>query len=242
MSAGWGEIDHIIVFCDSGAPEAEALKARGLHEGPRNSHPGQGTANRRFFFRNAYLELVWVENAVEATSPGVRPTQMFDRWEARAGAACPFGLVYRPGKSPPAHEISAWTYTPKYFPKGFTIEVAHGIPANEPLLFYLPFARAALVEDVELAPGAARIGAIVDVTLHLPDTGSLSPALEALVAAGSVKVEPGREYLLDLKHVGGSKETIDMRPEMPLRFVPLALPEGGAGKGFPGLSGRPIPH
>lgn len=235
MSFAWGEIDHIIVFCDTGAPEADALKARGLHEGPRNSHPGQGTANRRFFFRNTYLELLWVENILEAQSPEARPTQLFDRWNARAGAACPFGLVFRPGKSPPARDISSWTYTPKYFPKGFAIEVAGGIPANEPLLFYLPFARPALVEDVEPVAGAARVGAIVDVTLHLPRTDDLSPALEALVAAGSVKVEPSQEYLLDLKHVGGSKELIDLRPRIPLRFVPL---EGGAWQEFPGVSGR----
>src|SRR6188768_212035 len=147
MQSAWGEIDHIMVFCDAGAPEADALVTRGLHEGPRNSHPGQGTANRRFFFRNAYLELVWVENFVEAQSPEVRPTQLFERWQKRAGDACPFGLVFRPGKSSPSRAISSWTYTPGYFPKGFSIEVARDIPANEPLLIYLPFARPALVED-----------------------------------------------------------------------------------------------
>ena len=141
----------------------------------------------------------------------MRPTQLFERWQKRAGDACPFGLVFRPGKSSPSREIDSWTYTPGYFPKGFAIEVARDIPVNEPLLIYLPFARPALVEDIEPRP-AARIGAIVDVTLHLPRTNGLSPALEALVAAGSVKVEPAREYLLDLKHVGGTKEPIDLRP------------------------------
>jgi hypothetical protein len=41
-----------------GGPEVELFAAFGLTEGAPNTHPGQGTACRRFFFRNAYLELV----------------------------------------------------------------------------------------------------------------------------------------------------------------------------------------
>jgi hypothetical protein len=221
VTFAWGELDHVILFCDNGAPEADALKERGLHEGPANSHPGQGTSNRRFFFPNAYLEMVWVDNPIEAQSDAVRPTRLWDRWTRRHDGACPFGLVFRPGGRREVEGIQSWTYTPRYFPKGFTIQVAKDIPENEPLLFYLPFARPALVEDVR-SPSAhhAQVGAIVSATLHLPETATLSPSLQALVAAGIVAVEPSREYLLDLFHVGGSKEFVDMRPELALRFRP----------------------
>jgi hypothetical protein len=64
------------------------------------------------------------------------------------------------------------------------------------------------------------VGAIVGVTLHLPVTATLSPALDALVADGVISIEPARDYLLEVLHVGGSTEFIDMRPELPLRFVP----------------------
>jgi hypothetical protein len=50
-------VDHFFVCCAAGAPEAEALTQRGLREGSSNTHPGQGTANRRFFFENLYLEV-----------------------------------------------------------------------------------------------------------------------------------------------------------------------------------------
>ncbi|MGA9266227.1 MAG: hypothetical protein WBV79_07185, partial [Rhodomicrobium sp.] len=50
------EIDHIFVLTDMDAPSAGALLRLGLTEGPPNRHPGQGTANRRFFFDNAMLE------------------------------------------------------------------------------------------------------------------------------------------------------------------------------------------
>ena len=214
----WGEIDHFMLFCGPGAPEASALLDRGFHEGPSNTHPGQGTANRRFFFPNAYIELAWVENPVEAQSEAARPTRMWERWQQR-GTNCPFGLAFRPGTRT-VNDISSWTYAPKYFPPGFTIEVANGIPSNEPLLFYLPFARPALVEDVEPAANASKVGGIVGATLHLPQTATLSPALTSLVAAGILAVEPSREYLLDIFHVGGSTEFIDIRPELPLRFRP----------------------
>jgi hypothetical protein len=220
LEAAGVELDHVIFFCGCGAPEADALLARGLHEGPGNSHPGQGTVNRRFFFRNSYLELLWVENFTEAQSAEAQRTQLYDRWVNRERGACPFGLVFRPGPRSAAPPFSAWSYVPKYFPPGFSIDVATGIPANEPLLFYLPFARASLVEDVAPLPGGAQIGAITGVTVHLRDTGSLSPALQSLVVSGSVVVEPGQDSWVDLEYVMGAKEIIDLRPKLPLRFLP----------------------
>ena len=220
MTSAWGELDHVIIFCNVGAPEAGALTDQGLHEGPGNSHPGQGTANRRFFFPNAYLELLWIENSVEAQRPEVRDIRLYERWRQRAGGACPFGLVFRPGPKGPAESPRSWTYAPQYFPPGFSIEVARDIPANEPLLFYLPFAKAALVENVELDAATVQIGPITGATVHLPQTHALSPALNSLVASGAVTVEPSREYLLDLFHAGGPLEILDLRPQLALRLLP----------------------
>jgi len=62
------ELDHVFIRVSRGAPEAEHLVQFGLREGQPNIHPGQGTANRRFFFINAMLELLWVEDARVAQS------------------------------------------------------------------------------------------------------------------------------------------------------------------------------
>jgi len=223
LPTAWGELDHIMIFCNVGAPEACALTERGLHEGPGNTHPGQGSANRRFFFPNAYLELLWIENSVEAQSPEARDTRLFERWQGRAKGACPFGLVFRPGPRGPDVPPASWTYAPRYFPPGFSIEVARDLPANEPLLFYLPFAKASLVENLGTAEGAVRIGSITDVTVHLPQTHVLSPALSSLVASGAVRVEPAGEYLLDLFHSGGTSQVIDLRPQLALRLLPARV-------------------
>ena len=58
------ELDHCFILTDVGAPEAELLTEFGFVEGEPNTHPGQGSANRRFFFANAMLELVWVHDEV----------------------------------------------------------------------------------------------------------------------------------------------------------------------------------
>ena len=62
-----------------GTPEADRLVAFGLNEVTRKSHPGQGIANRRFFFYNAMLELLWVHDEHETRSPLVAPTRLWDR-------------------------------------------------------------------------------------------------------------------------------------------------------------------
>ncbi|HBU86299.1 MAG TPA: glyoxalase-like domain protein, partial [Acinetobacter sp.] len=54
------EVDHIFICVQSGAPEAETLKKFGLTEGSSNKHPGQGTENRRFFFKNSFIELIFL--------------------------------------------------------------------------------------------------------------------------------------------------------------------------------------
>src|SRR5215831_2907088 len=89
------ELDHLFVCTAPGAPEAEKLVQFGLHEGPSNQHPGQGTANRRFFFANAMIELIWVSDAREAQSQNTRRTLLWERSVGREDSASPFGICLR---------------------------------------------------------------------------------------------------------------------------------------------------
>ena len=118
-----------------------------------------------------------------------------------------------------ADTISIVVIRRKYFPAGFSIEAGLDIPPNEPLLFYLPYARPALVEDLAAPSDGVQIGAVSGVTVHLPGTGSLSPALNGLVASGVATIEPGKEFLVDIAHAG-AREIIDLRPTLPLAFIP----------------------
>src|SRR4051794_29900522 len=109
------ELDHFFVCTAPDGPEAERLIELGLIEGTPNRHPGQGTANRRFFFGNAFLELFWVVDPVEAQSSLVRRTGLWERWSRRGQGASPFGVGFRPvpgiGSAVP---FPAWEYRPPY--------------------------------------------------------------------------------------------------------------------------------
>ena len=70
------ELDHVFICVSRGADdEASALSSFGLNEGKPNVHPGQGTACRRFSFRNGYIELLWVSNESEARSETIEAPQ-----------------------------------------------------------------------------------------------------------------------------------------------------------------------
>lgn len=89
------EVDHIFICVQSGAPEAETLKKFGLTEGSSNKHPGQGTENRRFFFKNSFIELIFLNNPEEASSDLTKPTLLFERLSAQDNIASPFGICFR---------------------------------------------------------------------------------------------------------------------------------------------------
>src|SRR4029453_14247762 len=129
--------DHAFICTGAGAPAARKLIEFGLREGTPNRHPGQGTANRRFFFRNAMLELLWVEDAEEARSEQTRDTRLWERGSAAGGEASPFGIIFRPGnRSQSRIPFPSWEYRPESMP-GFAIHIASGAQLAEPMWFYM---------------------------------------------------------------------------------------------------------
>jgi len=219
------ELDHVFICTRHNATvEAGRLTAFGLTEGAANSHPGQGTACRRFFFHNAYLELLWVSDSIEARSETVRPTRLCERWTRRGHHACPFGLGFRSqanqaGKPP----FAVWEYRPPYLPESWTIQVARNSDAlSEPMLFHLPFARRsdarsnASPQPLEHCAGLREISHVELVTPH---ARSISPELQALINAGLLRVREGAKYLIELGFDGQTQgKRADFQPVLPLEF------------------------
>jgi hypothetical protein len=110
-------LHHAFVCTSVGAPEAADLVNRGLVEGSSNTHLGQGTANRRFFFERGFLELLWVHDEREAQSTLSARTKLWDRWAERGRTANPFGLCFSSqvgtGSILP---FPFWAYRPSYLP------------------------------------------------------------------------------------------------------------------------------
>ncbi|MEN8187402.1 MAG: VOC family protein [Bacteroidota bacterium] len=82
-------IDHIYIFSNKGK-ETDELVEFGLTEGSGRRHQGIGTANRRLFFENFYLEILWVENETEAKN--VEEIGIWERNNYKNNNYSPFGL------------------------------------------------------------------------------------------------------------------------------------------------------
>ena len=85
------EFDHVFICASPAGHEAGGLTTFGLQEGTPNTHPGQGTACRRFLFRNAYLELLWVSDMAKRNQTQFGPRT--------------FGSAGRGGAKAPVHSV-----------------------------------------------------------------------------------------------------------------------------------------
>jgi hypothetical protein len=211
------ELDHVFICVTRGAPEAEGLVRFGLCEGTPNSHPGQGTANSRFFFRNAMLELPWVENSIDAQSEQTAPTQLWERWSGRHDGTCPFGIIVRPANNESTlAPFPALEYLPIWLAPELRIYVAPS-GLEEPLSIFMPFLRRLQHEQrfVEHPNGARDITSLM-LTTPVP---LQSFAAQTLVERAIFVSQTGPEFLLTIEIDNGLRqEQIDFRPLLPLQI------------------------
>jgi Glyoxalase-like domain len=223
------EIDHIFICSEVGAPEADHLVALGLVEGASKVHPGQGTANRRFCFHNAMLELVWVHDELEARSPTITPARLWERWKYRFTGYSPFGICLRPKDArralsgrPAALPFAKWEWRPPYLPHGTRIDVAAGTAAGEPLVFATPFGGRPDALPEERRQPIVHPKEILEVTglrITLPSAEPTSGVMRALHQAGIVSFEMGSDHLAEIEFDHAAQDqSADFRPLMPLRF------------------------
>jgi hypothetical protein len=216
------ELDHVSLWVSVGGSEADRLTALGLTEGEPNRHPGQGTACRRFFFANAYLELLWIERPEEARGEVVRPLGMWERWSGRQAGLCPFGLILRPARqSEPAPPFAAWEYRPPYLPPPLALQIGRNAEyTREPLLYYLPVHRRPdTLPPQERQPleHAAGVRELTGLRIFGPYPEAPSAAMQAAERTGAVVFRHGSEHLAELGFDGESQgRRADLRPALPL--------------------------
>jgi hypothetical protein len=211
------ELDHLFVCTAAGAPEAERLVQFGLHEGPPNQHPGQGTASRRFAFANAMIELLWVTDASEAQSQRTGRTLLWERWSGREHNASPFGICLRPVDSqetkPP---FPAWEYRPAYLPDPLFLHMGEA-GVEEPMWVYLSFMRRAQREQwfIEHPIGIREITGLTLITA-VPLRSSVS---QRIVESGVLSTRTGATSLLEIEFDGNlRKQHVDFRSHLPFVF------------------------
>lgn len=215
------EVDHVFICTGIGAPGAGRLRQFGLVEGSPNRHPGQGTACRRFFFRNAMLELLWVEDAAEARSEQTRRTKLWERWSEAGRAISPFGIVLRPAPgTPEACPFPSWMYRPALMPN-LGLHVAEGAGPEEPMWCYMEAGRspsespADRRQPLDHPSGFREITGVRIVSPRLEET-SITVAMARI---GVIGWNAGREHLLELSFDGAQQTNrTDFRPDLPAVF------------------------
>lgn len=211
-------LDHAFILCAPGAPEAQVLLDHGFREGSRNTHSGQGTANRRFFFSNFMLELLWVEDENTATSELVRPTGLWERWSQRADLSSRFGVVCAGSPEPGAAlPFATDSYAPPYLPSGMRIEIARGFALIEPAVYWIPTASARRTSGDEPQDHAQPVREIVSLTIGLP-LERFSPAAARLSQSDVIELSESDPEVMELRFRGERELTIDCRPQLPLLF------------------------
>ncbi|GGB86621.1 hypothetical protein GCM10011352_10650 [Marinobacterium zhoushanense] len=215
------EIDHIFLCVKPGAPEADELIKLGLIEGVPNTHPGQGTANRRFFFRNFFIELLYLTDEREARSELTRPTQLYERLSAQDGTVSPLGICFRPGQGE-AREVPfhSWGYRPRYLPEGLQVDVGMA-PITEPMWFYLSFASRpdrAAAERRQPLEHAVGFKEVTTLKVCMPADDYSNPATQASTVEG-FEIAKAQEHRVEIAFDNGSSgKCRDFRPVLPLVF------------------------
>lgn len=217
------EIDHIFICTDFKAPEGDCLVEFGLKEGSTNTHPGQGTANRRFYFHNFMLELLWIENMEEVQNQSTTPMKLFERCSPTKKTTSPFGIAFRPTTEiVETAPFEAWDYHPIYLPDFLKIQVANNTPLSEPMYFYLFFAKRqdqVPVGKREPMEHKALLKEVTSVTVHINEDSALSDAACFLNQHQNLSIIHGKEHLLELEFDHGeSKQFKDFRPDLPMVF------------------------
>jgi hypothetical protein len=200
-----------------GAIAAARLVELGLAEGSANVHPGQGTANRRFFFHNGMVELLWVNDPEAAQSDQIRQTHLWERWINRADGVCPFGICLRPtDRSADQIAFPHWDFRPPYLPDTLSIAVGtNSAVLTEPMVFQMPFGKRPDQFPTEKAQPLAHpadVREITRVTVISPALDRPSEAWQAVLETGQVQLVFGAEFCIELGFDGeGQGQRLDCR-------------------------------
>ena len=205
-------LDHFFILTEKHAPEAELLIEAGFTEGTSNDHPGQGTANRRFFFFNTALELLYVREANEAEEGPGHGLRLSER--VSNPVASPFGLIVRRNGDSQSPAFPGWFYQPMYFDAGVRFLVGENSERlEEPLCICMPESPP---PGSSQSQSAAPFVEVTGLRLHVP-VDEPSSVLQAIASIDGICIQTGSAHLLEVAfgHEGEGKQR-DFRPRLPL--------------------------
>jgi len=211
------ELHHFFILVEPGGEVADLLSAIGMIEGSGNKHEGQGTSNRRFFFSNGTLELLWVHDEIEAKNGPGKNMLLAER--AKSGSSSPFGVIFtRKNNIEQKIPFDGWKYEPVYFDPPWAFHVGDNSKnINEPLCVYMPFIDPEA--PMPIAQGTNEntlFTTISNVTLYIP-SGPFSDVITKVSSADRLSIKKANEHLMEVTfNENKSGQIHDLRPDIPL--------------------------
>jgi len=206
-------LDHIFILTEPGAPQAQRLSALGLREGNPNTHPGQGTSNRRFFVDNFKIELVFLSDLDEAANGTGKGLGILAR--SRDVSASPFGIIVRVNDPNTTPDFPSWQYFPDYFPDDWCFYVGENSDQlEEPLCLCMP---PALPKPQEVLDEYANPDwKLTELKVQVP-VQQFSTTLREFAAIQNITVESGTTHRMTMRfNDGEAGRSEDLRPDLPL--------------------------
>lgn len=206
------ELDHIFILTPAPASQADQLLAIGLIEGASNKHPGQGTANRRFFLNNTCLEFLYVcdeKEALHGPGKGLRFVERSINIDAS-----PYGLIFR--TLPNTHDVpfAGWQYCPDYFPSHQCFHVGENSDSlEEPLCIVMPNS---LPQRKNLPPSENPDWQLTELCISVP-VAELSDTMAAIAKCHDIRLKPSHPHCLELTFNNGANGiNKDFTSDLPL--------------------------
>ncbi len=199
-------IDHIFIFSNQQGREADELVKFGFTEGSSRMHPGQGTTNRKFYFDNFFLEILWVISEEEIRSPITSMTKLWERSQFSHNGCAPFGLCLTNTAETDKLFAESERYQPAYFPNGMTIDIITN--QNSPYLpwtFRLPYLGPQKVAD-EPRHHQNGIQSLTKVAFEIPDDHQNQTFLDAFNSTEMITFQWGEQLNLMLEFDHGMQK------------------------------------
>jgi len=209
-------VDHVY-FCTDNPEEIKFfLKKKGFVEGEPNSHPGQGTANHRFFFKNFMFEIIYI---VDETELGSERTKVLGiKEQFKNPKSCKFGVIMRPDEEKEnGFSLESEKYKPLYLPDGMHMDVISKTFEDEPKFVYLSFAGPPKGRDeCKQYIGNNEIHNVTSVSYI--KKGTVSKTLKEISEKSNISLLSNANNILELEFDNGTNgKTEEFEPVLPLR-------------------------
>lgn len=187
---------------------AAELTQLGLTEGSSNNHPGQGTANRRFFLPGSTFEILYIRDAEEARTGPAKGLRFNDRISGAPNN--PFGLIFESEVEP----FAGWKYYPEYFNNQWFFHIGENSEVlGEPLCIVMP----KLPFKPDVPPSQQNVDwKMTKLVLSFPSS-EMSSTLEKVSSCEGLILLPGQPLHMQIEfNRKQMKQSRNLMPEFPL--------------------------